>query len=74
MIPSTSHFTIVFIFGDKAVAVIEKSTIHEKLKNDIINAKKYGEGRGLSIEVKNSKFIPDIKQLIDIKLKTNISF
>ncbi len=68
LIPYVSFFKIVFIFGDKAVNDIEKSNIAEQIKNDIINAKKYGEGRGIAIEVRDGKYLSDINMLIDIKI------
>ncbi|MFC1725293.1 DUF3788 family protein [candidate division KSB1 bacterium] len=68
LIPYLSYFKIVFIFGDKAVGVIENSDISEDLKNVVINAKKYAEGRGLPIDVKDGTYISDIKKLIDIKI------
>jgi hypothetical protein len=68
LIPHQSFFKIVFIFGDKAVHEIEKSDISDQIKNEIINAKKYAEGRGLAIEVKDRKYLSDINMLIDIKI------
>ena len=68
LIPGESSYKIVFIFGDKAVSEIEKSDISEDLKNTVINAKKYAEGRGLAVEVEDEKYISDIKTLINIKL------
>ena len=68
LIPYDSYFKIVLIFGDKAVAEIEKSEISEKIKNNIINAKKYMEGRGIGIDVKDGDSIEDIKQLIKTKI------
>jgi len=69
LIPYESYFKLVFVFGDKAVAEIVQSEISEDLKKDILNAKKYGEGRGLSIEVRDGKYLADIKKLIDVKMK-----
>jgi hypothetical protein len=69
LIPYESFFKIVFIFGDKAVQEIENSNISDDIKNEIINAKKYMEGRGIAIEVKDGKHLTDIKTLIDIKIK-----
>jgi len=68
LVPYDSYYKIVFVFGDKAVAEIEKSEIADTLKNEVINAKKYAEGRGLAIEVKDGKYISDIKTLINIKI------
>ena len=68
MIPSQAYFRVVFVFGDRAVAEIEKSDIAENLKIVVRNAKKYAEGRGLPIEVFDQKYLADIKKLIDIKI------
>ena len=68
LIPFKSYFKIVFIFGDRAVNEIEQSDVTENLKNDVINAKKYAEGRGLAIEVIDNTYMTDIKKLIEIKI------
>ena len=68
LIPYESYFKIVLIFSDKAVAEIEKSEISESIKFDIVNAKKYMEGRGIGIDVGDGSLIEDIKQLIRIKI------
>ena len=70
LIPDESFFRIVFIFGDKAVAAIENSNISENFRNEISGAKKFGEGRGLAIEVKDGTHMADIKKLIHIKVDT----
>jgi len=70
LIPDDSFFKIVLIFGDKAVQKIEQSDISIEIKNDIINAKKYMEGRGVAIEVKDGKYLADIRALIDIKINS----
>lgn len=69
LIPSESSFRVVFIFGDRAVGAIDESDIAESLKEEIRSAKKYAEGRGLSIEVRDGTHIPDIKRLLEIKVK-----
>ena len=68
-IPFEKFFKIVFIFGDRAVKEIEKSTIATNLKSELINARKYAEGRGLSIEVQDHSYMADIQKLIEIKIK-----
>ena len=69
LIPYDSFFKIVLIFGDKAVNEIEKSSISENIKDDIVNAKKYMEGRGIGIDVMDGKNLADIKMLIKIKIQ-----
>ena len=68
LIPLDNYFKIVFVFGNKAVEEIEKSKISSELIGNVVNAKKYAEGRGLLIEVKSKKYIADIKKLIEIKI------
>lgn len=69
LIPSQDYFRIVFVFGDKAVVAIEESDLAEDLKNTIKSVKKYAEGRGLPIEVRDKKYLADIEKLIDIKIQ-----
>ena len=68
IIPYQSFFNIVFIFGDRAVQAIRKSDVADCIKSEVVNAKKYAEGRGLSIEVTDDQYLADIKTLIDIKV------
>ncbi|MFC2134683.1 DUF3788 family protein [Bacteroidota bacterium] len=68
LIPYKSYFKIVFVFGDKAVKEIEKSSVSENLITELLNAKKYAEGRGLPIDVNSGKYISDIKKMIKIKI------
>lgn len=67
--PHRSHFTLTFIFGDRAVEEIERSAISEKIKAELRTAKRYMEGRGLTIKVMDNIILQDIYKLIDIKLK-----
>jgi len=66
-IPEKSSFGLAFIFGDKAVAAIEDSNVPENIKEELRNATKYAEGRGMRIEMKYKKQIPLIKKLVAIK-------
>ncbi len=68
LIPYESYFKIVFVFGDKAVEEIKESKVSEELKEVVINAKKYLEGRGLSIDIKNKKYISEVEALLEIKI------
>ena len=46
-----------------------KTGISENIKEELNQAKKYAEGRGIRIAIKDDSIFPDIEQLIDIKLK-----
>lgn len=61
-------FKVGFIFGDKAVKVIKEEDISPILKDELQSARKYVEGRGLRVTVKDSKYLLDIQRLIEIKI------
>ena len=61
-------FRIAFIFGDKAMGVVQKSDLPEDLKDELKNAKKYAEGRGLRIEVKTKSDVENVLKLVQIKV------
>lgn len=62
------YFRIGFTFGDKAVSVIEKSDLPKDMIEELKNAKKYVEGRGLRIEVKKPGDVINIVKLVGIKI------
>ena len=68
-LPRDQFFKIAFVFGDKANNDIMKTGISDIIKQELNQAKKYAEGRGIRIDIKDDSIFPDIEQLIDIKLK-----
>jgi hypothetical protein len=68
LLPRDKYFKAAFVFGDKAVNNIMHSKISNDIKKEINQAKKYAEGRGIRIDVKDDLVIFDIEQLINIKL------
>jgi hypothetical protein len=67
-IPLDGSFQVSFVFGEKAVAAVEKSGLPKELITELKNARKYAEGRGLRIDVKSSADIEHIKKLVEIKV------
>lgn len=67
-LPRDGFFKVAFVFGEKALTQILESTISEEIKTGLQNAKKYAEGRGIQIEVRNRDGLADIQKLIEIKL------
>ena len=67
--PYQNCFRMTFVFGDKAVAEVEKSDIPQPITDELLNAKKYAEGRGLSIWIKTKEDIEIVKKLLVIKVK-----
>ena len=68
LIPHDGYFDLSFVFGDKAVAAAEKSPLPQKLLEELRAARRYVEGRGLSVPVKSSRALKSIKTLVAIKL------
>jgi hypothetical protein len=68
--PLDGCFRLGFVFGDRAVDAIEKSDLPDGIiKEELRNARKYAEGRGLAIVVRSSNDLETVKTLVDIKLK-----
>ena len=63
-----NYFALSLVFGDRVVAVVEKSDLSGEIINQLKNARKYAEGRGISFDVKDSKDIDSIKKLLEIKI------
>lgn len=69
LLPGKLYFKTAFVFGDKAMQAILESDIAESIKTDLQQARKYAEGRGIRIDVKNEEPLGDIKKLVEIKLR-----
>jgi hypothetical protein len=67
--PQDKFFAIGFVFGDKAVAEVEKSDLPSEMIDELKNAKKYVEGRGLRLEIKKKELIKHVLKLVEIKIK-----
>jgi len=61
-------FSITFVFGDRAVEAILKGDIDEQIKNDLKNARKYMEGRGITIDVHTDADLDIVLKLLDYKM------
>ena len=68
LLPRENYFKVAFVFGQKATDAVLASTVSEAIKSDLMAARVYAEGRGITIEVKNSVVVNDIKTLIGIKI------
>lgn len=61
-------FFIGFLFGDKAVEAVKESDLPQEIVRELVNARKYAEGRGIRIEVKSKKSVEIVETLVDIKV------
>ncbi|MFC1483929.1 DUF3788 domain-containing protein [Candidatus Neomarinimicrobiota bacterium] len=66
--PLAGHFRMTFVFGDKAVVAIEESDVPMEIIEDLRQARKYAEGRGVSLFVRTSEDVTTVKKLVAIKL------
>lgn len=69
LIPYEKYFTLGFVFGDKAVKEIEKSSIPKPLIEELLNARKYAEGRGLRVDIKKKGDFKTVFELVRIKIE-----
>jgi hypothetical protein len=67
LLPRENSFKVAFLFGQKAINQIMKSTINQTIKTELSNARVYAEGRGIRVDVDES-IIEDITRLVEIKL------
>jgi len=67
--PGDNTFTVVFIFGDKAVQAIENGDFPRDMVDTLKAAKKYAEGRGLRVTIENRDDLETVKKLISIKIE-----
>lgn len=67
--PENGYFIVAFVFGDRAVEAVSKSQLPETIKNELINARKYAEGRGIRFEIRDDSDLENVKELIRIKIE-----
>ena len=68
MMPSDGYIMVAFVFGDKGVDDVQESSLPQSIKDELRNAKKYVEGRGIRLQVRIKADVANIKTLADIKL------
>jgi hypothetical protein len=65
---SKGSFTVSFVLGDRAVAAAQRSNLPVHLVQQLVDAKRYVEGRGIRIEVKSRRALENAKTLLEVKL------
>lgn len=68
LLPRDQYFKIAFVFGQKATDKVIESNISQIIKDELIAAKVYAEGRGIRIDVRDDSNIKDFQALIHIKI------
>lgn len=68
LLPRQGYFKVAFVFGQKATDQVLASTVAPEIKQELLQARVYAEGRGIQIDVRDERKLPDIQQLVEIKL------
>jgi len=68
--PRDGHFLSSFALGEKAVKAANEDDLPESVLKVIDNAKKYAEGRGVRLEVRNGRDVRNVEKLAVIKMST----
>jgi hypothetical protein len=69
LLPRNGHLKVAFVFGQKATDQILAGDFSAEIKDQLMKAKKYAEGRGISIDVADEDILMEIKKLVWIKMK-----
>lgn len=70
MTPCEGYFLASFALGEKAVKLAHESNLPSSVLKVIDGAKKYAEGRGVRLEVRNSNAVRQVEKLAVIKMST----
>ncbi|MCK5148933.1 DUF3788 domain-containing protein [bacterium] len=68
LIPQEGHFLAAFVFGEKALELVRKAGIPDALLEELENARKYAEGRGIRFPVRTRSDVETVKKLATCKM------
>lgn len=68
LLPRDKYFKITMGFGQKATDLILNTDVSDVIKDLLLSAKVYVEGRFISLDIRDHISLTDIRKLIDIKL------
>lgn len=68
LLPRERYFKVAMVFGDKAVESITQSDIAPQIVKELLETKKYAEGRGIRLDVRDENALTDIFKLLEIKI------
>ncbi|MBZ5573337.1 MAG: DUF3788 domain-containing protein [Acidobacteriia bacterium] len=70
LIPGEGGFVCSLAFSEKAVAEARTRSLPAGVMKTIDEAKRFAEGRAVRLEIKSSKDVAIVKQLVDIKMSS----
>jgi hypothetical protein len=68
MTPYRKHFLVGVVLGGKAIKAARASDLPAEVMKIIEEAKKYAEGTGVRLEIRNKKDLEAVKKLAAIKM------
>ncbi|MBI3133724.1 MAG: DUF3788 domain-containing protein [Bacteroidetes bacterium] len=68
LLPRDRFFKVALVFGQKATDQVMESIVSKSIREELMAAKAYAEGRGIRIDVRDKSNLKDLKELIRIKL------
>ena len=68
MTPCEKHFFVGFVLGEKAVKAAHDGRLSPSVLAIIDSAKKYAEGRGIRLDIRNKKDLDSVKKLAAVKM------
>lgn len=69
LLPRDGFFKVAFVFGERAIEELKKSTINFDLIGELIAAKKYAEGKGIRFSVTSIEETMDALEFLRVKLE-----
>lgn len=68
LLPREGYFKVAFVLGDRAFAAVMESSVGQDIKWELARARRYAEGRGIRIEIRQRENVADIQKLLEFKL------
>lgn len=68
LLPKAGWFKLTFVLGERAVEAAKTADLPPAVLNDLLQARAYVEGRGVSIDVKNAAEVETAQKLLGLKL------
>ena len=68
LIPIESGFEVSVVLGEQAAAAALAEELRDDVRQVILSARKYAEGRSIRFQVTSEGHLPDIQKLIEAKI------
>ncbi len=69
LLPQDACFDVVFVFGNKADKAVLESNCSDAIKDELMQAHQYAEGRSIRLNIDDNSLLDDLETLIDIKIR-----